>query len=79
MNPEEGDLRPQLLDRFAHAVDIFGISDSWIVLKSLNEPSAMKEIRMLSAANGKQKRIFSQKKLSLREKIYPMSPIRTMI
>jgi Mg-chelatase subunit ChlI len=29
MNPEEGDLRPQLLDRFAHAVDIFGISDSW--------------------------------------------------
>ncbi|MCX7852442.1 MAG: ATP-binding protein [Caldilineales bacterium] len=27
MNPEEGDLRPQLLDRFAHAVDIEGISD----------------------------------------------------
>lgn len=27
MNPEEGDLRPQLLDRFAHAVDIHGISD----------------------------------------------------
>ncbi len=27
MNPEEGDLRPQLLDRFAHAVDIYGISD----------------------------------------------------
>ena len=25
MNPEEGDLRPQLLDRFAHAVDIEGI------------------------------------------------------
>jgi len=27
MNPEEGDLRPQLLDRFAHAVDIEGIRD----------------------------------------------------
>lgn len=28
MNPEEGDLRPQLLDRFAHAVDVVGISES---------------------------------------------------
>ena len=28
MNPEEGDLRPQLLDRFAHAVDIEGIADT---------------------------------------------------
>lgn len=28
MNPEEGDLRPQLLDRFAHAVDIEGIADA---------------------------------------------------
>lgn len=28
MNPEEGDLRPQLLDRFAHAVDVVGIADS---------------------------------------------------
>ncbi len=27
MNPEEGDLRPQLLDRFAHAVDVVGIMD----------------------------------------------------
>lgn len=27
MNPEEGDLRPQLLDRFAHSVDIRGIRD----------------------------------------------------
>ena len=26
MNPEEGDLRPQLLDRFAFAVDIYGIT-----------------------------------------------------
>jgi Mg-chelatase subunit ChlI len=26
MNPEEGDLRPQLLDRFAHAVDVVGIT-----------------------------------------------------
>lgn len=26
MNPEEGDLRPQLLDRFAFAVDVFGIN-----------------------------------------------------
>ena len=25
MNPEEGDLRPQLLDRFAHAVDVVGL------------------------------------------------------
>jgi Mg-chelatase subunit ChlI len=28
MNPEEGDLRPQLLDRFALSVDIFGIHDA---------------------------------------------------
>lgn len=28
MNPEEGDLRPQLLDRFAHCVEIRGISDA---------------------------------------------------
>ncbi len=27
MNPEEGDLRPQLLDRFAHAVDVVGINN----------------------------------------------------
>ena len=28
MNPEEGDLRPQLLDRFALSVDIYGIPDA---------------------------------------------------
>ena len=28
MNPEEGDLRPQLLDRFALSVDIFGLLDA---------------------------------------------------
>jgi len=28
MNPEEGDLRPQLLDRFALSVDIFGLLDT---------------------------------------------------
>jgi Mg-chelatase subunit ChlI len=28
MNPEEGDLRPQLLDRFAHAVDVIGITEA---------------------------------------------------
>lgn len=28
MNPEEGDLRPQLLDRFAHAVDVIGLTDA---------------------------------------------------
>ena len=27
MNPEEGDLRPQLLDRFAHAVDVVGLTE----------------------------------------------------
>lgn len=27
MNPEEGELRPQLLDRFAHSVEIKGIND----------------------------------------------------
>lgn len=27
MNPEEGDLRPQLLDRFALCVDVFGLKD----------------------------------------------------
>jgi Mg-chelatase subunit ChlI len=28
MNPEEGDLRPQLLDRFALSVEIYGIRDA---------------------------------------------------
>jgi Mg-chelatase subunit ChlI len=28
MNPEEGDLRPQLLDRFALVVDVHGLSDA---------------------------------------------------
>jgi Mg-chelatase subunit ChlI len=28
MNPEEGDLRPQLLDRFALSVDVHGIADA---------------------------------------------------
>jgi Mg-chelatase subunit ChlI len=28
MNPEEGDLRPQLLDRFAHAVDVVGLTEA---------------------------------------------------
>ncbi|MBI9047582.1 MAG: ATP-binding protein [Anaerolineaceae bacterium] len=28
MNPEEGDLRPQLLDRFAFSVDIYGIHEA---------------------------------------------------
>ena len=28
MNPEEGDLRPQLLDRFALSVEIYGIHDA---------------------------------------------------
>src|SRR5690606_7659002 len=28
MNPEEGDLRPQLLDRFALSVEVRGISDA---------------------------------------------------
>jgi Mg-chelatase subunit ChlI len=28
MNPEEGDLRPQLLDRFAHSVDVVGLTDA---------------------------------------------------
>ncbi len=28
MNPEEGDLRPQLLDRFAHSVEIHGVRES---------------------------------------------------
>jgi Mg-chelatase subunit ChlI len=28
MNPEEGDLRPQLLDRFALSVDIYGLLDA---------------------------------------------------
>ncbi len=27
MNPEEGDLRPQLLDRFALCVDVAGVKD----------------------------------------------------
>jgi Mg-chelatase subunit ChlI len=28
MNPEEGDLRPQLLDRFAHSAEIYGIREA---------------------------------------------------
>ena len=31
MNPEEGELRPQLLDRFALSMDIVGIRDAWSV------------------------------------------------
>ncbi len=35
MNPEEGDLRPQLLDRFAHAVDVTGITHAGARVKIL--------------------------------------------
>lgn len=35
MNPEEGDLRPQLLDRFAHAVDVTGITEAGARVKIL--------------------------------------------
>ncbi len=35
MNPEEGDLRPQLLDRFAHAVDVTGIIEAGARVKIL--------------------------------------------
>jgi Mg-chelatase subunit ChlI len=41
MNPEEGDLRPQLLDRFALAVDIQGIRDPQARMQILERNLAM--------------------------------------
>jgi len=50
MNPEEGDLRPQLLDRFALSVDVEGIHDSASRIEILerhisyeNDPEGFKE------------------------------------
>jgi len=43
MNPEEGDLRPQLLDRFALAVDIQGIHDQQMRMQILERNLAFEQ------------------------------------
>lgn len=43
MNPEEGDLRPQLLDRFALCVDIHSISDAESRMKILERSLAFEQ------------------------------------
>jgi len=49
MNPEEGDLRPQLLDRFALSVDIYGIHETrervQIMERNLDFEGAAEEFR----------------------------------
>ena len=42
MNPEEGDLRPQLLDRFAHAVDVVGITEAGHARRSAAPPCLLR-------------------------------------
>ena len=68
MNPEEGDLRPQLLDRFAHAVDVVGITDSKQRVQILSrrrefeqDPDAFK------AANAQNEHELSQRIMEARE------------
>ncbi|MCB0140429.1 MAG: magnesium chelatase, partial [Caldilineaceae bacterium] len=65
---EEGDLRPQLLDRFAHAVDVVGITDSKQRVQILSrriefeqDPDAFK------AANAQNEHELSQRIMEARE------------
>lgn len=46
MNPEEGDLRPQLLDRFAHAVDVVGLTNTVSTSKFCAAASTSSRIQM---------------------------------
>jgi Mg-chelatase subunit ChlI len=48
MNPEEGDLRPQLLDRFAHAVDVVGITEATQRVEVLRGASSSSRTRTTS-------------------------------
>lgn len=43
MNPEEGDLRPQLLDRFALCVDVVGVKDTEARIKIMERNLAFEE------------------------------------
>ena len=42
MNPEEGDLRPQLLDRFGLAVDMAGIHDPKLPRRDRQTPHGLR-------------------------------------
>ena len=52
MNPEEGDLRPQLLDRFALSVEIRGILEPRQRVQIMERNLALKPIRKLFARIG---------------------------
>lgn len=71
MNPEEGDLRPQLLDRFAHSVSIQGLSDPAerveIIRRSIdfeNDPEAFCEKFAAEQQNLAERITAAQKNLS---------------
>ena len=68
MNPEEGDLRPQLLDRFAHAVDVVGIEDSKQRVQILsNRISFEQDSEGFLAANQENEQSLSERIMKARE------------
>ncbi|MEM7129981.1 MAG: AAA family ATPase [Chloroflexota bacterium] len=68
MNPEEGDLRPQLLDRFAHAVDVVGIEDSKQRVQILsNRISFEQDAESFLAANQENESGLSERIIQARE------------
>jgi len=81
MNPEEGDLRPQLLDRFALCVDIQGIRDPVARMAIMERNLAYEEmgsVKMALPANGSFQRrspepaIFCLKSSTLRKTWRPL-------
>ena len=67
MNPEEGDLRPQLLDRFALCVDIQGIHDPRPGCHLANATSNSRPIPMSSHRVGARDRALSEEIVQARE------------
>ena len=62
MNPEEGELRPQLLDRFGLCVEVHGAARRGIrELKSFNEETHSTGHRRLSASDSREKIAFWRK------------------
>ncbi len=71
MNPEEGDLRPQLIDRFGLAVDVFGEKNMETRIEIMNRrlsfeknPSAFIEKYALEEEHLRERIIRARKKLS---------------